>query len=147
MNGRAQGHAEGEVEFVLGGDGDGCDVLGGVADDGEDDEADEGFGEIGGGDEVLDGADEEFGAEGHERGRDEEQDYGCELAYRWVVGFGVGAVGVGAWWLGGGDVLPEAFAVGCGAVAAEAGFAGFPGWVGGGAEDGWGADRDCLVAE
>ena len=51
-------------------------MLGRIADDGQDDEADESFADGAVIDEVVDAADEELGADGDEAGGDEEQDDG-----------------------------------------------------------------------
>jgi len=51
------GNADGEIHFVFDGDGDGGGVLGGVADDGEQDEADELFGNFAVGGDGVDRAD------------------------------------------------------------------------------------------
>lgn len=75
----ADGDADGEVHLVLDGDGHGGGVLGGVADDGEEDEADkllrDAVAALGHG---VDGADHELGAEGDDDGGEEQRAEGDE---------------------------------------------------------------------
>ena len=102
---RPERDAHGQVHLVLDGDDDGRDVLGGVADDGEQDQADERLGDVGRLDERVDAVDEELGADGHGDGHDDEhggRGPGAHLGLVFILrfglgfGFGVEEVGVGA---------------------------------------------------
>lgn len=76
LHGGADGDADGEVHLVLVGDDDGRDVLCCVADDGDEDQTDEGLGDAGALDDGADGADEVVGADGDEDGDEDEDDGG-----------------------------------------------------------------------
>lgn len=69
---RANRDAHGEVHLIAHGDDDGGNVLGGVADNGDEDETDKGFADVGALDNVVDAADEVVGADGDEDGGDDE---------------------------------------------------------------------------
>lgn len=104
LHGAADGDADGEVHLVLVGDDAGGDVLGGVADDGEEDQADEGLADARGLDDGVDRVDEVFGADGDEDGDDDEADAGGDgaedlrffgfAAFVAFLGFGVEELGV-----------------------------------------------------
>ena len=72
----ADGDADGEVHLVLVRDNDGGNVLGGVADDGDEDEADEGLADVGRLNDRVDAVDEVLGADGHGDRDDDQNDAG-----------------------------------------------------------------------
>lgn len=77
LQGTADGDADGEIHLVLVRDDAGRDVLGRVADDGQQDEADEGLGDVRGFDDGVDAVDEVLCAHG-----DEDRDHGEGYARR-----------------------------------------------------------------
>lgn len=81
LDARADGDADGQVHFVLACDGHGCDVLGCVADDGEDDETDEGLADGRVVDHFRDGVDEEFSADSDQSSGEQEHDDGSSTRH------------------------------------------------------------------
>jgi hypothetical protein len=76
LNTASQGDTDGQIHLILRCHRHSGDVLSRITDDGQDDEADEGLADAGLLDEIIDAVDEEFGADGHQRGDDEEKQNG-----------------------------------------------------------------------
>lgn len=74
LQARANGDTDGKVHLVFDGDGDGCGVLGCVADDGQENETDEFFRDSAGAGDGVDGADHVLSAQGDENGGAGERD-------------------------------------------------------------------------
>lgn len=75
LDGRPDGDGNGQVQLVLGGDCDGRDMLGGVTDEGQEDESDEALRNAARLDEAFNGRHQPLGSDArYHRDDDEEQD-------------------------------------------------------------------------
>ena len=86
LHGGANGYTHSKIHFILERNDNCSDVLGGISDNWDEDQANKGFGDVGGLDEGVDGVDEILGADGDSYGGEKEDDAGGPWRHLWLLG-------------------------------------------------------------